>query len=145
MGVYQLSCGPIPMKIGGNFSGGLPDLPIRSKNKEFSRKTTIIRFKHFKTTVFFFAEHVFPPLILNVDQFVKVPGYEPIHLDLEKLFLLSVSKENLDFRGKHEKNLPYNFLKLIDFFRLFVFPRFCYSTMNFLLFLFGRFMDRVEL
>ena len=32
--------------------------------------------------------------------FVKIPGYEPIHLDLEKLFLLSVSKENLDFRSK---------------------------------------------
>ena len=34
--------------------------------------------------------------------FVKIPGYEPVHLDLEKLFLLSVSKENLDSRGKGE-------------------------------------------
>ena len=32
-----------------------------------------------------------------------IPGYEPVELDLEKLFLLSVSKENLDFGGKHEK------------------------------------------
>ena len=38
---------------------------------------------------------------------LRVPGSEPIHLDLEKLFLLSVSKEKLDFRGKIEKNLPY--------------------------------------
>ena len=36
--------------------------------------------------------------------FARIPGSEPIHLDLEKLFLLSVSKENLDFRGKHRKN-----------------------------------------
>ena len=28
----------------------------------------------------------------------QIPGSEPIHLDLEKLFLLSVSKETLDFR-----------------------------------------------
>ena len=39
--------------------------------------------------------------------FARMPGSEPIHLDLEKLFLLSVAKENLDFRGKIEKNLPY--------------------------------------
>ena len=30
--------------------------------------------------------------------FVQTRRSEPIHLDLEKLFLLSVSKENLDFR-----------------------------------------------
>ena len=45
--------------------------------------------------------------ILKVQGFVKIPGYEPVELDLEKLFLLSVSKGNLYFRGKHEKNLPY--------------------------------------
>ena len=52
--------------------------------------------------------------ILNFGGLVQVPGSEPIHLDLEKLFLLSVSKENFDFRWKSEKNLPYknfNFLK----------------------------------
>ena len=43
--------------------------------------------------------------------FARIPGSEPIHLDLEKLFLLSVSKENLDFRGKNEKNLPYKIFK----------------------------------
>ena len=42
---------------------------------------------------------------------MKIPGYEPVELDLEKLFLLSVSKENLDFRGKNEKNLPYKISK----------------------------------
>ena len=36
-----------------------------------------------------------------------IPGYEPVELDLEKLLLLSVSKEHLDFRRRHEKNLPY--------------------------------------
>ena len=48
---------------------------------------------------------IFHCSILKDQGFVKVPGYEPIHLDLEKLFLLSVSKENLDFRGKYMKNL----------------------------------------
>ena len=38
--------------------------------------------------------------------FARIPGLEPIHLDLEKLFLLSASQENLDFRRKIEKNLP---------------------------------------
>ena len=33
----------------------------------------------------------------------QIPESEPIHLDLEKLFLLSVSKENLDFRRNIEK------------------------------------------
>ena len=40
-----------------------------------------------------------------------IPGYEPVELDLEKLFLLSVSKKNLDSRGKNEKNLPYEISK----------------------------------
>ena len=46
---------------------------------------------------------VFPCFILKVDGILLIPGYEPVHLDLEKLFLLSVSKENLDFRLKNEK------------------------------------------
>ena len=33
------------------------------------------------------------------------PGSEPIQFDLEKLFLLSVSKENVDLRGK-DKETP---------------------------------------
>ena len=49
----------------------------------------------------------FSSFIIKVGGFVKVPGYEPVHLDLEKLFLLSVSKENLDLSSKNEKNLPY--------------------------------------
>ena len=32
---------------------------------------------------------------------------KPIQLDLEKLFLLCVSKENLDVIGKTEKHIPY--------------------------------------
>ena len=36
--------------------------------------------------------------------FARIPWSKPIHLDLEKLFLLSVSKEKLDFRRKHRKN-----------------------------------------
>ena len=36
-----------------------------------------------------------------------IPGYESVELDLEKLFLLSVSKENLDLQRKSEKTLPY--------------------------------------
>ena len=38
------------------------------------------------------------------DGFARIPGSEPIHLDLEKLFLLSVSGEKIDCRGKHRKN-----------------------------------------
>ena len=58
---------------------------------------------------------------------MKIPGYEPVELDLEKLFLLSVSKENLDFRGNREKNLPYKILKKYFSF-LFLTPlvRFCF-------------------
>ena len=81
------------------------------------------------TCSFVFAEYVFPCFTLNVGRFVKVPGYEPIHLDLEKLFLLSVSKENFDFSRKIEKNLPYKksffspiilfiLLTLLDFFQI---------------------------
>ena len=40
-----------------------------------------------------------------------IPGYEPVELDLEKLFLLSVSKENLDFRKKMRKTYPTKFSK----------------------------------
>ena len=40
-----------------------------------------------------------------------VPGYEPVELDLEKLFLLSVSKENLDLKGKSEKTYTRKFFK----------------------------------
>ena len=99
MGVYQVSCGPIPMNIGGNRSGAFADLPIHSKSKDFRRKTNFTAINSFK--------HVCPCFILKVGRFVKVPGYEPIHLDMEKLFLLSVSKENLDVRGRNEKNIHY--------------------------------------
>ena len=44
--------------------------------------------------------------ILNCGGMLRIPGSEPVQLDLKKLFLLSVSKENLDFRGKNEKSLP---------------------------------------
>ena len=53
-------------------------------------------------------------------RFLRVPGSEPIHLDMEKLLLLSVSKEYLDFTGKIEKSLPYKIL-LCLFFRLLFF------------------------
>ena len=62
---------------------------------------------------------LFPCFILKVGGFLRIPGYEPVELDLEKLFLLSVSKENLDFRRKNQRNLPY---KISTFF---VFSRFC--------------------
>ena len=52
-----------------------------------------------------FSDRVGNCFILDVGGFVKIPGSEPIHLDLEKLFLLSLPKENLDFRGQIEKNL----------------------------------------
>ena len=48
MGVYQVSCGPIPMNIGGNRPGAFPELPIQPRNLDLSRKT------QFKALDFFF-------------------------------------------------------------------------------------------
>ena len=45
-------------------------------------------------------------LISNSARFSWIPGSEPIHLDLEKLFLLSDSMENLKFYGKNENSEP---------------------------------------
>ena len=41
-------------------------------------------------------------LISNFDRFSWIPGLAPIDLDLEKLFLLSDSMENLNLNGKTE-------------------------------------------
>ena len=54
-----------------------------------------------------FAEHVFDLIFSSPAGFARIPGSEPIHLDLENLFLLSSSKESFDFRCKSEKNLPF--------------------------------------
>ena len=43
---------------------------------------------------------------------ISFPGSESIQFDMEKLFLLSVSKENLGFRRKIKKNLTYKILNL---------------------------------
>ena len=40
------------------------------------------------------------------DQEFWIPGSEPTHLDLEKLFLLSDSLGNLSFHGKNETSGP---------------------------------------
>ena len=45
-------------------------------------------------------------------RFSRIPGSEPTRLDMEKLFLAAVSKENQDFRGKIRKNVPYKILKI---------------------------------
>ena len=45
-------------------------------------------------------------LISNSARFSRIPGPEPIHLDLEKLFLLSDSMENLKSNGKIEISEP---------------------------------------
>ena len=39
-------------------------------------------------------------LYLDLGGFVKIPGSEPIQLDLEKLFVLSAFEENLDVIDK---------------------------------------------
>ena len=44
--------------------------------------------------------------------FAKVPGSESKHLDMEKLCLLSISNENLNFAAKIQKNLPEKIRKL---------------------------------
>ena len=45
LGVYQVSCGPIPMIIGGNRPGAFPELPIQPRNQDFStiRRPNIAR------------------------------------------------------------------------------------------------------
>ena len=45
-------------------------------------------------------------LISNSARFSWIPGSEPIHLDLEKLFLLSDSMENLKFDREFEISEP---------------------------------------
>ena len=42
------------------------------------------------------------------------PGSEPIQFDLEKLFLLAVSRENLIFKIKIRKNVPYKISNLFN-------------------------------
>ena len=70
-----------------------------------------------------FEQHLFEHQLDNSDDrvplifsspagFARIPGSKPTHLDMEKLVLLSVSKENLDFRRKIEKNLPNTNFKL---------------------------------
>ena len=44
-----------------------------------------------------------------------IPGSEPIHLDLEKLFLLSDSMENLSFYRKNEISEPEKKIEKINF------------------------------
>ena len=39
--------------------------------------------------------------------YMAFPGSESIQFDLEKLFVLAVSKENLDFRLNVRNNVPY--------------------------------------
>ena len=44
--------------------------------------------------------------------YISFPGSESIQFDMEKLFLLSVSKENLDLIRKIRKNHHYEFYKV---------------------------------
>ena len=46
-GVYQASCGRIPMKIGGNQAGAFPDLPIQPRNLDVNRKILLIALELF--------------------------------------------------------------------------------------------------
>ena len=46
----------------------------------------------------FEAFQFFLALFLILVELFKIPGSEPIQLDMEKLFLLTVSKGNLNFR-----------------------------------------------
>ena len=43
--------------------------------------------------------------------YMAFPGSESIQFDLEKLFLLAVSKEDLVCTGKIKKSVPYKILK----------------------------------
>ena len=78
-GVYQVSCGPIPMKIGGNRPEAFPNLPIQSKKQYLSRKTTIIRLtkincfrRYFLTDNFFI---LFTTALSPVNFPFKTPTY----------------------------------------------------------------------
>ena len=50
-----------------------------------------------------FKTYVFSYFILKLGGFIKIPRSEPIQLNLEELFLLSISKENVDFRRKYRE------------------------------------------
>ena len=68
------------------------------------------------------------------EEITMIPGVEPILLDLENLFLLSVSLENLIFQGKTGKketrknrnlllHVTYNFLFVLLEIRIFNRPK----------------------
>ena len=60
LGIYQLSCGPIPMKIGGNRPEPIPNLPKRSK-KQISQQEN----HHYNVYLFHFVS----PKIVLTDNF----------------------------------------------------------------------------
>ena len=60
-----------------------------------------------------FRIRVIPCFILKVGEFVWIPGYEPVQLDLEKLLSLSVSKEIIDSKRTIRTNLPYKIIKKV--------------------------------
>ena len=75
-----------------------PELSKPSRASQNRRKTKIYKIYGFN-----------PPRALFSSRcaaFSLLPGSEPIHLDLEKLFLLSDSMENLKFNGKIEISEP---------------------------------------
>ena len=60
-GVYQASCGPILMKIGGNQAGAFPDLPTQPRNLDFGRKT---QFKALETIMLVRRKQIYPIIVL---------------------------------------------------------------------------------
>ena len=79
---------------------GLPELSKPKFSGSNRRKTSNLEISISRT----FLKKSLDLIFSSPAGFARIPGSEPIHLDLEKLFLLSVSKENLDFRSKIEKN-----------------------------------------
>ena len=65
LGVYQASCGPISMKIGGNQAGAFPYLPIQPRNFDFGRKTYFQALEIFKKIhrLFFIRELIIVPAL----------------------------------------------------------------------------------
>ena len=77
---------------------GLPDLSKSSRVQKNLRKSKKFRGKILKK--------IRKKIQNDSARFSWIPGSEPVHLDLEKLFLLSDSMENLKFTGKIEISEP---------------------------------------
>ena len=83
------------------------------ENEQFRRQSTNI----WKNLIFPNPSFLYLSFSSSPGSFGMIPGSEPVQFDMEKLFLLSVSKENLDCRGQIRKTYP---IKISENFKKFL-------------------------